>query len=379
MPSVSVFNTGSYDDSEMEKAVRAHFDNLRLEKAISREMKIVVKPNLIARRDPEDAATTHPKFVKAIILHLQSLGCQNITIAESGGGPYNEALLKSLYEGCGMAAVAKETGVKLNLGTEVARIERPGLATSYFTVIRPVAEADLIVSVCKLKTHSMTFMSGAVKNLFGCVPGLMKPELHMRYPDGEDFARMLLDLSLTVPKTISFVDAVDAMEGDGPTGGIKKHVGLTLCSWDIYALDLVNSAIIGARPADIPTVRQAIERGLCPDSLDKITFAGGCPSLTKAGPFIKPRAKQLDFSSSVPAPFAGIVKKAAAHMQPRPKINLKLCVGCGKCAESCPAHTIRILNGKAAIDNSKCIRCFCCQEMCPKKAVDIRRFSIFNL
>lgn len=225
----------------------------------------------------------------------------------------------------------------------------------------------------------MTVLSGAVKNLFGCIPGLMKPELHMRYPEKEDFCRMLLDLSAALPPVISFVDAVEAMEGDGPTGGRKKHVGLTLCSADRYALDLVNAAVLGIDPASIPTVRQSIERGLCPASLAQVQLLGDRDALTQAGPFLPPRSKQTDFSSQFPAPLRPAVKKVTRWLQPRPSIRRKDCIGCGKCAESCPAHTIRILERKAVIAYPNCIRCFCCHEMCPKQAVDIRRLGIFDL
>lgn len=379
MPQVSVCQTESYDPARMQAAVRAHFEALDLSRQIRPDLKIVIKPNLVMKRAPEDAATTHPALVEAVIRQLQQLGAQDITIAESSGGPYAEPLLKSLYETCGMAEAARRTGAKLNLGTGSREIGRNGQVTRRFTVIDPIADADLILNLCKLKTHCMTVLSGAVKNLFGCIPGLMKPELHMRYPEKEDFCRMLLDLSAALPPVISFVDAVEAMEGDGPTGGRKKHVGLTLCSADRYALDLVNAAVLGIDPASIPTVRQSIERGLCPASLAQVQLLGDRDALTQAGPFLPPRSKQTDFSSQFPAPLRPAVKKVTRWLQPRPSIRRKDCIGCGKCAESCPAHTIRILERKAVIAYPNCIRCFCCHEMCPKQAVDIRRLGIFDL
>lgn len=302
MPQVSVCQTESYDPARMQAAVRAHFEALDLSRQIRPDLKIVIKPNLVMKRAPEDAATTHPALVEAVIRQLQQLGAQDITIAESSGGPYAEPLLKSLYETCGMAEAARRTGAKLNLGTGSREIGGNGQVTRRFTVIDPIADADLILNLCKLKTHCMTVLSGAVKNLFGCIPGLMKPELHMRYPEKEDFCRMLLDLSAALPPVISFVDAVEAMEGDGPTGGRKKHVGLTLCSADRYALDLVNAAVLGIDPASIPTVRQSIARGLCPASLAQVQLLGDRDALTQAGPFLPPRSKQTDFSSQFPAP-----------------------------------------------------------------------------
>ena len=379
MPQVSIYKTESYDPAHMEAAVRFHFESLDLSHLIRPDQKIVIKPNLVMKRSPDDAATTHPALVEAVIRQLQELGAQDITIAESGGGPYAEPLLRSLYGTCGMAEAARRTGAALNFDTGSCQIEGDGQVTRRFTVINPVANADLIINVCKLKTHCMTVLSGAVKNLFGCIPGLMKPELHMRYPEKEDFCQMLLDLSAALPQVISFVDAVDAMEGDGPTGGSKKHVGLTLCSSDRYALDLVNAAVLGVDPSDIITVRQSMERGLCPASLEDIELLGDRDALTQAGPFRYPRSKQTDFSSQFPAPLRPAVKKVTRWLQPRPAIRTKSCVGCGKCAESCPAHTIQIRERKAVINYQNCIRCFCCHEMCPKQAIDIRRLGIFDL
>lgn len=379
MPTVSVYKTPNYEKSTVEQAVAAHFEALDLSTLLSPGKKVVIKPNLVIKRRPEDCATTHPALIAAVIRQLQSLGVTDITIAESPGGPYTEAALRGIYGACGITKVAAECGVSLNFSTGCREVEGTGLVTRRFTVIDPIAQADLVFNLCKLKTHCMTILSGAVKNLFGCIPGLMKPEMHMRYPEKEDFCRMLLDLSAALPPVISLVDAVDCMEGDGPTGGTPKHVGLTLCSADRYALDLTNCAVLGIDPIQVITVRQSMERGLCAKSLSEVTLLGDKDALTQAGPFRYPRSKQADFSSQFPAFLHPAVHRVTKALRPRPVIRQKDCIGCGKCAESCPAHTIAIGSRKAAIAYDKCIRCFCCHEMCPQKAIDIRRLRLFNL
>ena len=380
MSQVSILKTPSYQPSVLSAAVDAHFAALGLAEIIDPDAKIVVKPNLIMKRVPEDGVTTHPAFVGAIVKKLQSLGCRNILVAESGGGPYTEPLLRTLYKGCGYTAMAEETGVPLNYATGYREVEGSGKVTRRFSVIDPIAEADLVINVCKLKTHGMTMMSGAVKNLFGAVPGLMKPELHMRYPEKEEFCRMILDLNAAIPNVISFVDAVVGLEGDGPTGGTPKEVGLTLCSCDRYALDRVNAEILGMRPEDIVMLRQSIEDGLCPADLSAIQLSGdvAADELCAAGPFKAPRSKQTDFTSYVPSFLQPIAKKVTKASQPKPVIRTKDCIGCGKCAESCPAHTIVMENKKAVIHRSACIHCFCCHEMCPKQAIDIKRLGFFS-
>ena len=216
--------------------------------------------------------------------------------------------------------------------------------------------------------------SGAVKNLFGTVPGLMKPELHCRYPEKEPFAEMLVDLCDYIGADFSLIDGIEAMEGDGPTGGQKRFVGALIGAESPYAADLAGAAVIGMRPEEILTLQNARARGLCADA--PLEVLGDPLDSVRVPDFKRARSSDVDFLARVPKAFRPLAKKIAT---PYPRIRRKSCVGCGKCAESCPQHTIAVRGGKAQIDYSKCIRCFCCHEMCPKHVIDIRRFSIFNL
>ena len=373
---VSLAKCTSYNNKEVEAALRKAISAVTDLSYITEGTRVVIKPNLVSFLSPDRAATTHPVVLNALIRILNEKGAK-ITVGDSPGGLFNSVYVNRVYKATGMNNIE---GAVLNRNfSQSVHHSDSALRAREFAYTSYLDDADVIINLCKLKTHCMTVLSGAVKNLFGCIPGLMKPELHMRYPEKEDFCRMLLDLSAALPPVISFVDAVEAMEGDGPTGGRKKYVGLTLCSADRYALDLVNAAVLGIDPASIPTVRQSIARGLCPASLAQVQLLGDRDALTQAGPFLPPRSKQTDFSSQFPAPLRPAVKKVTRWLQPRPSIRRKDCIGCGKCAESCPAHTIQILERKAVIAYPNCIRCFCCHEMCPKQAVDIRRLGIFDL
>ena len=224
----------------------------------------------------------------------------------------------------------------------------------------------------------MTGLSGGVKNLFGCIPGLTKPEFHWRYPQERDFCGMLLDLCGTVKPGITFVDAVVSMEGDGPSSGDLRQTDMTLCATNPYELDLVLTKVIGRQPEDIPLVDCARERGLCPSSADGVELCGD-PLRTFAD-FRMPRSRTVDFVSSIPKPLRGICEPIIRrYLTPRPKVLKNKCVGCGKCAESCPAHTIAIVDRKACIDRSKCIRCYCCHEMCPIHAIQVKRSRLLKL
>ena len=376
---VSVKHTFSYDPAEMEKAVEAHFELLRLDEMLRPGMKVTLKPNLLLKRRPEEGTTTHPALVTAIIRRLQKVGVTDITIADSPGGLYTVSQLTAIYRASGMEQAAKETGAKLNF--DVTSVETPsknGVISPSFPIIRPIIEADLVISVCKLKSHCMAGLSGGVKNLFGCIPGLTKPDYHWRYPKEEDFCSMLLDLCGTVRPAVTFCDAVIAMEGDGPSAGTLRQTNMTLCSTSPYELDLVLCRIIGREENEILTVRLAKERGICEKTFDEAELCGDEPFFYPD--FIRPRTMSMDFLSKVPGFLRPIARPIVdTFLTTKHHIDLKKCVGCGKCAESCPAHTIRVEKGKARIIRSGCIRCYCCHEMCPVRAIEVKQNPLFRL
>ena len=226
-------------------------------------MKVVIKPNLLMKRTPEEGTTTHPSLVEAVVRKLQSLGVTDITIADSPGGVYSKPLLTGIYRVTGMEDIARRLGVRLNEDVGSTYVPNPnGAVCTGFDLINPIVEADFVISIAKLKTHCMAGLSGAIKNLFGCVPGLTKPEFHWRYPEEKDFCNMLVDLCETVKPDITFVDAVISMEGDGPSSGSLRKTGMTVCSTSPYELDLVLSKIIHRPPEQIYTIVNAARRGL---------------------------------------------------------------------------------------------------------------------
>lgn len=376
---VSIQHTPSYDPAVMERAVEAHFELLGLDDLLRPGMKVTIKPNLLLKRRPEEGTTTHPLLVAAIIRRLQKAGITDITIADSPGGLYNVSQLTGIYRAAGMEQTAKETGAKLNFDVGSVETACPHSAKSpSFPLITPIVEADLIISVCKLKTHCMAGLSGGVKNLFGCIPGLTKPDYHWRYPKEEDFCSMLLDLCETVRPAITFCDAVVSMEGDGPSAGSLRQTNMTLCSTSPYELDLAICRVIGREEDDILTIRCAKERGICTKTFTDLELKGD--ELLCYPDFQRPRTVSMDFMSKVPGflqPIARPIVKT--FLTTRPHINRTKCVGCGKCAESCPAHTIHIEKGKAKIDRGSCIHCYCCHEMCPVRAIEVKQNPLLRL
>lgn len=359
-----------YKEEKIYPAISKSLEALKIAKDLRPDLKVVIKPNLVMAKNPSAPVTTHPLVIRAVVRWLNEHGVTDITLAESSGGPYNAESMKRIYHVCGMDTMAPE--VKLNMDFSAQTVHcQEGFANHSFHLITPIVEADYIINICKLKTHSMTGYSGGIKNLFGTIPGLEKPQMHYRWPQIEDFSRMLLELAQTVKPDLTIIDAIDAMEGNGPTGGTSHPLHMLLAARDFYTQDYFAAKLMGIDPMKIVMLRQAVEQGLARP--EEITLVGD-PIPENLTPFQQPDAISLDFTGNVP----GFLKKPFAFFASRvlksyPQVNPKLCVGCGKCAESCPAHLIKIENKKAKFRKRGCISCFCCQEMCPKKAISVRK------
>lgn len=367
-------------DAGVDEAVEAVFAACPAAQRLGPATRALVKPNLLAKHPPEHAVTTHPAVVAACVRALQRRGVTDITVADSCGGLYTPGGMKAAYAVSGLAAVCEPLGAKLYTACRAQPRKTDGALVREFQLIEPVHEADFIVSVPKLKTHVMTGLSCAVKNLFGTVPGLQKAEFHMRFPDKAHFGGMLVDLCGAVRPDLTVVDGIVGMEGDGPAGGSPRAVGAVLGGSDPYAIDLAACRMMGLAPMAVPYLAAAHARGLCPEALDASWLAGDVRAAAPVQGFRLPGSYAgIDFSDKAPRALRWAVPGVERWLAPRPKIRASRCVGCGKCAEICPGHTIRIENGKAHIEPSGCIRCFCCHEMCPAKAIDVRRAGIFNL
>lgn len=378
MNRVYISKQKDYDIDRLIEAVDAIFSAFGFYAKIQPGMTVVIKPNLVMKSAPEEAIITHPSLVSAVAVCMQKHGAE-VLVAESGGGVYNTAVMKNVFRGCGYTAAAERYGFSLYTACKSREVELPhGIRCARLSVIEPYIQPrkTLVIDIAKLKTHGMMGYSGAVKNLFGVVPGLMKPELHCRYPEKEPFAEMLVDLCEYVHPDFSLIDGIEAMEGNGPTGGEKRFVGALIGSDSPYDADLAGAEIIGMKLMDILMLKNAHERGLCAKSTTDLEILGVSVSDVLVPDFKRARSSDVDFITRVPKFLQPLAKKITT---PYPKIQKKNCVGCGKCAESCPQHTITVRDHKAQIDYARCIRCFCCHEMCPKHVIDIRRFSVFKL
>ncbi|MDE6185557.1 MAG: DUF362 domain-containing protein, partial [Lachnospiraceae bacterium] len=331
----TLYHVTEYKEEFIYSAVCKAMDALAVGHDMHPDLKVVIKPNLVMAKSPEFPATTHPLVIKAVVRWLKEQGVSHITLAESSGGLYNAEYMKNIYQVCGMKQLEPDVTLNMDFSAQTVNCQE-GFANHSFHLITPILNADYIINICKLKTHAMTGYSGGIKNLFGTIPGLEKPQMHYRWPDIRDFSRMLLELAQTVDPQLTIIDAIDAMEGNGPTGGTSHPLHLLLAARDFYTQDYFAANLMKLDPMEIEMIKQAVEAGLAkPDEIELT----GDPIPDDLTPFQVPDTKKLDFSGGLPVilhkPFVFIATKL---FKSYPQLNKELCVGCGKCAESCPAH-----------------------------------------
>lgn len=374
----------TYADEAVEAALDRVLSALGGLDWVSRGMVVGIKANLVSAMRPEACATTHPALLCALTRRLCERGAR-VIIGDSPGGIYTAAFVGHVYTASGMdACVAAGAELNHNFGQrEVAFPEAKVLKT--FTYTAWLDECDAIINVCKLKSHGMMGMSAAAKNPFGIIPGTMKPEYHVRFSNTGDFSHMLVDINdFLAPKLkLCLVDAVDGMEGNGPTKGTPRHIGLILASPSPHTVDLVCARLIGLSEDAVPTLMAARERGYLPDTVSAVNLCpiGGGGTTPAVEDYVisdfehvaVPHSLLFDSKSRL------LGKLVRTCLASRPSLKKSECVGCSKCARICPAHAIEMKDGKAHINRSLCIRCFCCQEFCPVGAMKVHRTAVARM
>ncbi len=378
-PDVVIVPCGSYSEEEVFPALEQALAPLGGLDWVAPGMKIAVKVNLVSSAKPEQAVTTHPGLVCALVKLLASRGA-DVVVGDSPGGLYNAAHLNRVYAAAGMKAV-EHWGGRLNQDFTEREASFPqGKVCRQFQYTAWLDGADAIIDFCKLKTHGMMAMTCGAKNMFGAIPGTVKTECHFRYQDPRDFARMIVDLAEYFKPRLTIVDAVECMEGNGPTGGTPRHMGAVLAGENPHKVDLVCAGLIGLKREEVPTLEAALERGLIPPSAGELTVAG------EPGAFAVSDFQLIGTSNSHLFRGDGTsllrrLKGAAMErlLAQRPQLDPSKCVGCGLCRNVCPAQAIIMAGNRPRIDRKACIRCFCCQEFCPESAMKVRRTAVARL
>ena len=340
--------------TDLNAAVAEALDFLEYDFAGKR---VWVKPNLLGPHLPERSVTTNPELVRAVVRELKRRA-STVWVADNPMGGHSERLedflaptgVVAASEGCFRGAA--ETPVIVPL-------------TSRFIADIPVSsvvsEVDVILNLPVLKTHALTVMTGAIKNLFGVIPGIRKAHLHSLVRNGLEFAELLVDIYQALPvPVLNVMDALHGMDGqNGPSGGRALSVGKLLAARNAVALDSVMAMMAGLRPDAIPTTRIAASRGLGPISADRIQIVGDFEPIPG---FRLPSAWLAGTITGIAgATFYQIVQR-------QPAAVIRLCTRCRLCADNCPVQAIN-MTPNPSIDRRKCITCYCCVEACPERAM----------
>ena len=362
---LSLVNCASYEPHLVQDAVTRSIELLGgVTNFIRPKSRVLLKPNLLLAKEPEYGITTHPEVVRAVARILKGIGCTVVV----GDGPsvWDNQIgnVDEVYRRTGMTRVCEEEGVRLVHFDKKRMREKYPLASW-------LDHCDYLVNIPKLKTHELTVLTGAVKNLFGLVWGTFKVELHKNYFHIEDFAKILVDVYEETRPTLTVVDGILAMEGDGPaTSGTLCHPKIVVAGNDCVSIDSVLSMIMGINPLDVPSTKEAVSRGLGTAKMEEIEILGDQLKDLNIKPFRMPVTSK---HRKLPQPVINLAKKLIRYY---PCVERDQCVKCAACIKMCPKKVITMKPKGIAFDYSKCIACFCCQEICPNAAIKVKK-SIF--
>lgn len=376
MSKVALIKCDNYDYNKVKTAVKKGIELIGgIDKIANKNEKILLKPNLLMGFAPEKCVTTHPAVFKAVAEIFKSY-FPNVSYGDSPGfGSPSKASQKA-----GLAKAADELNIKLadfNNGKEV--FFENGCQNKKFFIANGVLENDAVISLPKLKTHGFLKMTCSIKNQFGCIPGTLKAEYHVKLPSAFDFARMLIDLDRYIKPRLYIMDGIQGMEGNGPSGGTPINMNILLFSTDPIALDATVCRLINIKPELVPTNIYGKETGHGTYLEDEIELVGDDINLFKKYNF------NVDRTEIKPYKESGLIKFISNALIPKPVIDKLKCIKCGVCINMCPVKPNALnwnKNDKTqppVYNYSKCIRCYCCQELCPENAISLKKPFIRRL
>ncbi|NLE67095.1 MAG: DUF362 domain-containing protein [Lentisphaerae bacterium] len=335
---------------------------------VKRGQSVLIKPNLLSNRSPDLAVTTHPDVLRAVIRRVKEAGGVP-AIADS---PHSVFKIERVWEDTGIAAVSREEGAPL-INLEKAGSTPVSAHGLEFGVAKPVLDADVVINLPKVKTHMLTVLTCAVKNMYGSIPGNQKTMLHRKYPDVAAFARLLSEICIRVKPCLSLCDGVVGMEGPGPSAGRPVRLGFLAASADPFALDRGMCRLLRIPERAVPYLRHDPAPHAAGGARLELCFAGTTLDDLRLPRFARPSSI---LGRLIPG---GLVRMLGRYVWMRPFIGDR-CKACGLCVKACPAGALRMEPGasRPALDAARCIECCCCHEVCPHNAIEMRERRFFR-
>ena len=363
---VSIARVEDYNSEAICTALQRSLSRLGgLENIIKPRSKVFVKINhLSPPSSPDDAIVTHPCFTREVLRLLLEINLE-ITVGDDIQSKEKDGFLVS-----GHRKVCTDLGIRLvNLKERGFReVHCKGQILKKALISPVLHEVDYILNLPKLKTHSLTAFTGAVKNMFGIIPYGLRLDYHRIFKWSDVFSQMLVDIFSCAPPHLNIMDGIVGMEGEGPSGGNPKRVGVILASQDGVAVDAVASKIVGFNPMNIITTQNAHERGLGIGEIDKIEIEGEDIRSVEVRNF-KHSAVAVGFMTrKIPSFLHGFIQGQLTHT---PKINMNKCTICMECVNICPRKAAKLDRDSVWIERSLCIHCMCCHEVCRFQAIKL--------
>lgn len=378
---VVIIPCSTYEPEQVYQALCKGIEALGgIERFVSKEEKILLKPNFLSAALPEKAVTTHPAVIEGMMRLLSEKGYQKVQYGDSPGHGNCEAAAKKID----LTQAAEKYGIqRANMEEEILVKFPQGTTAREFYFAKGVTEADAVINLCKMKTHALERVTGGVKNVYGLICGYRKAAGHVKYPNASIFARMLVDIHKCVKPRLHIMDGIVAMEGNGPGSGNPTPMNVLLFSKDPVALDTIFCQMVYLDPYMVPTNAQGEAMGLGNCNMKNIRIlatdqAGQIQELTLKELQNRFGNKKFDVDrTGEKKNFLKLFSTAMTSISKRPAIRKELCVKCGICVSHCPVpgKALDFKKGRdqaPVYDYKKCIRCYCCQEMCPKHAIVVK-------
>ena len=371
---VALIRCESYEAEKLDKTIETCAEIASLPDLQGKT--ILIKPNVLNASPASKAVTTNPAFVEAVIRFAKSRGAKEILVGDSPG--WQPVMLAAKTSGI-YDAVQQSGGTWADFREVSPHPVKEGKKLKNIPLTSLVEEVDLVINLPKLKNHGLMTYTGAIKNLFGLIPGTAKSAMHLQYPAVIDFGEMLVDLALSIPNCFTFMDAIIAMDGQGPGSGTPYLLGIVLASRSVAKLDWIASQCVGYDPRNISYILDAMERTFGSANItEPSTYPLRVSEIEHSGfrrlPYTSKLGKRL---SAIPR---GLRSLAGKLIHLRPIFHKNKCIGCSACIEICPAKVLLLdrKNGSniIRINDKLCITCFCCHEVCPAKAITVGRAPV---